>query len=249
MKYNGTDLSDYNLTAKIISPASFMPSIRSSYIEVADKAYDFQAFLRPRIIELEVYVTGDNKADLISNLDSISLLLSPTEGTQPLVLDFPSDRYYNAKVNSPLDYQIVHHKLAQGTLIFICPDPKGYATSQTSSDFNVDADPDTVEEAVGGTAWVEPVYTLTAGEALNAVTIKLENTDTEEELQWTGSLANGEVLVINTETWYVTKEGAASMATVTGEFPRLKPGITNHIKVTAFSTTGTLNLTYRNSYL
>jgi len=247
MKYNGTDLSDYNLTAKIISPASFMPSIRSSYIEVADKAYDFQAFLRPRIIELEVYVTGDNKADLISNLDSISLLLSPTEGTQPLVLDFPSDRYYNAKVNSPLDYQIVHHKLAQGTISFICPDPRGYDNDNTSSDFNIDADPK--EEAVGGTAYVDPVYTLTAGQDLTGVTIKVENTDTEEELQWTGTLTSGQVLIINVGTWYVTKQGAASMATVTGQFPRLKPGMTNHIKVTAFGTNGTLNIAYRDTYL
>ena len=249
MKYNGTDLSDYNLKAKIISPASFMPSIKSSYIEVADKAYDFQAFLRPRIIELEVYVTGTSEANLISNLDSISLLFAPTEGTGPLILDFPDDRYYNAKVNSPLDYQIVHHKLAQGTISFICPDPRGYDNDNTSSNFEIDADPDpdTAEEAVGGTAYVDPVYTLTAGEALDTVTIKVENTDTEEELQWIGSLANGKVLVINTGTMHVTKEGDASMATVTGQFPRLKPGITNHIKITAFI--GTLNIAYRDMYL
>lgn len=249
MIYNGTDLSDYDLKAKLVSPASFMPSINNSYIEVADKAYDFQAHLKPRIIELEVYVTGDDEADLISNLDNISLLLSPTEGTKTLVLDFPDDRYYNAKLNSPIDWNIVHHKLALGTLLFICPDPRGYDNDNTSSDFNIDSDPDTVEEAVGGTAYVDPVYTLTAGEALTDVTIKVENTDTEEELQWTGSLGNGEVLVINTTLFYVTKEGAASMSTVTGQFPRLKPGMTNHIKVTAFSNTGTLNIAYRETYL
>jgi predicted phage tail component-like protein len=249
MIYNGTDLSDYDLKARLVSPASFMPSINNSYIEVADKAYDFQAFLKPRIIELECYVTGTSESDLIDNLDNISLLLSPLEGVNPLVLDFPDDRYYNAKVNSPIDWNIVHHKLAQATITFICPDPRGYDNDNTSSDHNINSDPDTVEEAVGGTAYVDPVYTLTAGEALNAVTIKVENTDTEEELQWTGSLANGEVLVINTALFYVTKEGSASMSTVTGQFPRLKPGQTNHIKVTAFSTTGTLNITYRETYL
>ena len=249
MIYNGTNLSTYGLTAKITSPSSFMPSIRTSYIEVANKAYDFQAYLNPRVIELECYVTGASEANLISNLDNISLLLSPTAGTQELILDFPDDRYYNAKLNSPIDWNIVHHKLAQSTITFICPDPLGYDNDLTSSDYNIDDDPDTVQEAVGGTAWVEPIYTLTAGEALTDVTIKVENTDTEEELQWTGSLSNGEELVIDVATWLVTKEGSASMSTVTGQFPRLKPDMTNHIKITAFSNTGTLSISYRNTYL
>jgi len=226
-----------------------MPPIKNSYIEVADEAYDFQAHLQPRTIELNCYVTGTSEANLISNLDNISLLLSPTGGVHALVLDFPDDRFYYAKLNSPIDWQIVHHKLAQGTITFICPDPRGYDNDNTSSDHNINSDPDTVEEAVGGTAYADPVYTLTAGEGLTDVTIKVENTDTEEELQWTGSLGNGEVLVINTSLFYVTKEGSASMSTVTGQFPRLKAGITNHIKVTGFSTTGTLNIAYRNNYL
>jgi len=249
MIYNSVDLSTYGLKARLKSPASFMPPIRSSMIEVGDRAYDFQAFTGPRSIELDAYVTGTSEANLISNLDNISLILNPLNGLKALVLDFPDDRYYNAKISNSIEWEITHHKLAQATIVFICPDPKGYANTATSSNFNIDADPDTVQEVVGGTTWVLPTFTLTAGEALNAVTILIENTDTAEELSWVGSLANGEVLVINSETFYVTKQGAASMATVTGVFPRLKAGITNDIKVTGFSTTGTLNISYRASYL
>jgi len=108
---------------------------------------------------------------------------------------------------------------------------------------------DTVVETTGSTASIEPVYTLTAGENLVAVTIKLANVTTDEELQWTGSLANGEVLEIDVPNWIVNKEGAASMATVTGQFPRLAPGAANTLTVTGFSTTGTLNITYRNRFL
>ena len=81
------------------------------------------------------------------------------------------------------------------------------------------------------------------------VTIKVECVEAGEELQWTGSLANTEVLVIDVPGWRVRKEGTASMATVTGQFPRLLPASDNQIKVTGFSTTGTLNITYRARYL
>ena len=121
-----------------------------------------------------------------------------------------------------------------------------YSTTETSSDFNIDADPDTIVETVGGTAITKPVWTLTAGETLTDVTIKLENVTTDEELQWTGSLVDEDELEIDSQYWTVKKNGTVDM-NITGEFPRLIAG-SNLIKVTGLSTTGTLNITYRDSY-
>jgi len=171
------------------------------------------------------------------------------EGVKHLTLDFPDDRFYKAKLDNPIDWEIITHKLARAELSFICPDPLGYSSSETSSDHNINADPKTVTETTGGTAYIEPVYTLTAGEALNDVTIKVENTDTGEELQWQGSLANGEKLEIDVGLWIVKKEGVASMADMSGKFPRLLPGFANSIKVTGFGSLGSLNIKYRNTYL
>jgi phage-related protein len=100
---------------------------------------------------------------------------------------------------------------------------------------------------VGGTAITLPVWTLTAGETLSDVTIKLENVTTGEELQWTGSLVDEDELEIDCKYWTVKKNGTADM-NITGEFPRLAVGA-NSIKVTGLSTTGTLNITYRDAYL
>lgn len=249
MIYDGTDLSDYGLTVKKSSLSSFMPHIKSNYIEVGDKAYDFRAYLSPRIINLDVVVTGTGEANLISNLDNISKLLNPIEGVKHLTLDFPDDRFYKAKINSPIDWEIVTHKLARAELGFVCPDPLGYDNSETESNHNINADPKTVTETTEGTAYIEPVYTLTAGEALNDVTVKVENLDTEEELQWQGSLAITEELEIDVALWIVKKEGVADMADVSGQFPRLLPGLNNSIKVTGFSTTGSMKIVYRDTYL
>ena len=39
------------------------------------------------------------------------------------------------------------------------------------------------------------------------------------------------------------------MATVSGDFPVLTPGMDNFIKVTGFGSLGSLNIKYRNAYL
>jgi hypothetical protein len=227
-----------------------MPAIETNYVPVADKAYDFKAYLRPRAITLDCLVTGTNTTNLVANLDGISRLINPQNGVKTLVLDAPSDRYYNAKPDSAIDWEIIGDKLASGQLRFVCPDPLGYANSATSSNYNINADPKTVSETtVGGTAYIEPVWTLTAGGTLSSVTIKVKNNTTVEEIQWTGSLTVGQTLVINVPLWIVYKVGVASMATVTGQFPRLLPNQANSITVTAFGTTGTMNIAYRNTYL
>ena len=250
MIFNTVDLSDYGLTVKKSSLSSFMPSIRASYVEIADKAYDFRAFLNPRTINLDVLVTGTDKANLISNLDNISKLLNPVEGVKHLTLDFPDDRFYKAKLSNPIDWEIVTHKLATAELGFICPDPLGYSTSETSTPHDIDVAPTTtVSEVTGGTAYIEPVYTLIAGDILDTVTIKLKNIDTGEEIQWEGSLAITEELEIDVALWIVKKEGVADMASVSGQFPRLLPGVSNSITVTGFLTNGSLNIKYRNTYL
>jgi phage-related protein len=95
---------------------------------------------------------------------------------------------------------------------------------------------------------ISPVYVLTAGEVLGAITVKLENVSTDEELQWTGTLTTADELTIDVPNWIVYKNGTASMSGVTGQFPRLQPGA-NSIKVTAMAVTGLMDITYRNTFL
>ena len=128
-------------------------------------------------------------------------------------------------------------------------DPMAYDNNEEDNNYDINADPKTITETTGGTGRIEPVYTLTAGEALTDVTITLENLNTEEALIWEGSLADTEVLVIDTVRWIVEKEGVASMVNMSGQFPRLVANQANSIKVTGFSTTGSLNIKYRDRYL
>jgi hypothetical protein len=246
LEYNGIDLSTYGLTVLASSPilATFL---KAETVQLPDLSLATQSISPPKPIELDILVHASSLAQLQGYLDAIKLIVAQKEAKQ-LILDVQDDRYWMARFQH-LRGQIISPIAYRGELAFVADDPLAYKTNETSSDHNIDADPDTVVETVGGTAYIKPIYTLTAGENLTDITLKVENTDTDEELQWEGSLANTEELEIDVDLWIVKKEGVADMATVSGQVPRLVPASDNHIKVTDFSNTGTLNIKYRDAYL
>jgi phage-related protein len=245
LKYNGIDLSAYGLTI-MESGAALAALLSAELSQGQDRAYASNLIAPPKSLPLDVIIEAVDQATLISYLDSIKRICAQREPKQ-LILDIMDDRYWTARFEH-LTGQYLSPCVFRGELLFSADDPLAYDVSETSSDFNVDADPKTVTETVGGTGYVKPLFTLTAGEELSDITLLVENTDTGEELQWEGSLSNGEVLTIDSARCIVEKEGVADMATVSGQFPRLLPGENNHIKITGFGSLGSLNITYRNAY-
>jgi len=243
LTFNSTDLQDYGL----ITTSYDLPVAQDAQsIRLQNKAYAWRSSLQPKAIAVGVVVTAASQALLITALDNIKTKLNTREDAE-LILDILSTRYWNARFDS-FNGGFVSPTAWRGNLSFTTLDPLAYSTSETDSDHNIDADPDTVIETAGGTANTEPVYTLTAGEALNGVTIELNNLTTEVALTWEGDLADTDELEIDVANWLVTKNDTPSMAAVSGQFPYLQPGA-NSIKVTNFSTTGTLKILYRARYL
>jgi len=198
-------------------------------------------------------VIGTSRANLDSNLDNIKRNLTTLVPAQ-LIFDALSTRYHMA-ILEMFEGNYIQQAVFRGTMRFICPDPIAYSTTENTVTQDVTADPTTLyipessAEVVGGSAFILPYWVLTAGETLSDVTIKLKNETTIEEIQWTGSLTSGQELIIDSSTWLVTKVSTASMATVTGKFPRLEPYLRNQLTVTAFGTLGTLTVIYRDGYL
>lgn len=246
LTFNSIDLSAYGLVVTSQTAGAFGQVV--DFVQLPDAAYPFGATRQAKLIELGIAIIGTTYADVKSKLDTIKRILNHRNSKQ-LILDVQDDRYWNAQFVS-LNGEYQSPSAFIGALSFMCPDPLAYSTTPVSSDFDLDvSDPKTVTETTGGTGYIKPVYTLTAGEALNDVTIKVECLETVEELQWIGSLAITEELTIDVPNWIVKKEGSASMTTVTGKFPRLLPATDNRIKVTGFGILGSLNVAYRNRYL
>jgi len=210
----------------------------------------------PRRIRVECAVTGTTRADLDANLDAIRLILTELV-PKKLIFDALSDRYFNAVLES-FEGSYDSTTLFRGALVFVCPDPLGYKTTDEDNDHDIDEVAKTIYEpaagVVGGTGYILPVYTLTAKNTLTDKLIKLKNVTTDEELQWTGSLAIDGTLVIDCEKWLVSIGPGtlvASMGKVTGEFPRLKPAVQNEFLVTGLfeDTKSYLKIKYTEVYL
>lgn len=246
INFNGVDLSAYGLT--VSSPGANLLGQLISHVQLQDRGYAFRPQREPRRITVSIDVFGSSRTVLDGYLDSIKRILTELVVKQ-LKFDVLSGRYFNA-ILERFEGNYISATTFRGRIRFICPDPVAYSTTETSSVFNIDADPKTVAEVVGGSAFLLPVFTLVAGEALNNITLLVENETTIEELSIANlTLANTEILVIDSERWLVTKESVAEMSNVTGKFPRLEPNISNSIKVTAFGALGTLNITYKVGYL
>jgi predicted phage tail component-like protein len=245
--FNGTDMSAYGLTVTDNNADDYSDNVE--IIQTKNQGYVSGEYMPPRPLDLVSVVQGTSIADLKTKLRNIvSVLRTGTE--ENLILDDDTSKLYKARFKGKSKLDKWGNTIWQGTLSFICPDPLAYSTTETSSDFNIDADPDTVIETVGGNAITRPVWTLTAGETLTDVTIILKNNTTNEEISWEGSLASTDTLEIDSALWTVKKNGALSMSGVdpSGKFPRLAVGI-NSITVTGLSTTGTLNITYRDAFI
>lgn len=247
IEFSTIDLSTYKLT--VASPGDNLLKQLVGQAQLQDKGYAFRPARKPRDIRLDFAVTGTSRADLDSNLDSIKkivTLLVP----KALIFDTLPGRHFNAILeNFSGDYEGA--TLFEGRMDFTCPDPLGYGiTEYDDHDHDIGAAETTVDEVVGGTAYTDPILTLLAKNNLTE-TIKVENLTTEEELQWTGSLIVDGTLEIDVARMQVRKGVDLSMASVTGKFPRLKPGVTNQIKVTKLytGTKGYLNIKYRDAYL
>jgi len=243
LTFAGTDLQDYGL----ITTSYDLPVVQDAQtIRLQNRAYAWRSSLTPKPISVGVVVTATSLALLITALDNINTKLNTREDAQ-LIFDILSTRYWNARFES-LQGRFYSPELWQGSLSFTVLDPLAYSTTETSTPHNIDADPDTVVETAGGTANTFPVYTLTAGEALGAIEVTLENLTTGYSLTWSGTVADTEELVIDCANWTVELEGTPDMSTVTGRFPYLQPGA-NSIKVTNWSNSGTLDIVYRARYL
>ncbi len=238
--FNETGMSAHKLI--ITTPGFNVLRQLVSRVQLQGRGYAFTPMREPRHITVECAVTGTSLADLDSNLDDIREVLTLLVPAK-LIFDSLPLRYYNAILESFVG-EYVHGTLFQGTLAFVCPDPLGYSTALTESPHHGITGTETKTETTTGTGFINPIYELIAGGNLDT-TIKLENVTTDEELQWTGVLNNGEKLTVDVANWIVRKGVDAAM-TITGQFPRLKPG-NNSIKVTSFM--GDLDITYRNTYL
>ena len=244
LTFNSTDLSTYGVTITRIKDNQ--TSFKRDVTQLDTRAHASNGKREALKIDAEFILIGTSLADVQDKLAGIKRILTAVE-TGELVFDYRSGVYFNAALDE-IDGENLTQKCISGTISFLCADPYGYSTTETDQTDNITTDPKAVTVTAGGSAKTLPVFTLTAGESLSGP-ISVKNNDTGEELVWDSSMVDTDELEIDTEHWVVKKNGTASMTDVSGQFPRLLPGQDNHIVVTGFGTTGTLQTVFRSRFI
>lgn len=239
--YRGYDFSTYGL---IVKDRDIPMTHEVDSLQLHYKSFATDSKIPPKRISLSVAVIAADITTLKTNLDTIKRLLN-TQVDENLILDSLSDRYWLARfIGLTGKFKGV---MFEGNVDFLCLDPYAYGNSAISHDYTDNENPETITETPGGTALIEPVFTLTSSVVDAAATIRVRNNTLGMEITWgPGAIGIGGILSVDCSLWYVTLNGTASMATVVGQFPVLSPSEANSLKVYGF--TGNVNIAYRARY-
>jgi len=251
--FDGTDFSTLGVTYLTAVPGVLpSPKFARDSVGFRDLSVGGASTFPERTISIALHVHGTSASDLRDKLDSIALALSSREDAALSLDNWPS-RYWMARVGSEVRPQPMGPLAAACEIEFVCADPFGYASVESTDD-------DTIEAAashefslvVGGTAPALPVFVVVPTAASAPVVISNETTG--EKISWENALAATDQIRINCSTQYIdvadqaTETYDASMLNVAGRFPTLAPGVTNNLIISGVPS-GAVGTTWRNRYM
>ena len=201
MIYNGIDLEQFFKILKINK--SVLPTIENILKEVPGKpgAIVARTKLRPVQISVEVEVKGPSKEGLNTIIRELAGMLY-TEGTRQLRLPSELDKYYMAKLEGDTALEEILN-YGRTVLRFICPDPVAYGKlvrvnlNNNTRIYN------------NGTYPSKGIIKIEITKKTDYLKATLLNTG--EFLYIDDNFDTGDIVVIDLEKEYVTKNGYSAM--------------------------------------
>jgi phage-related protein len=244
--YNAVDPGTYGVRL-LDRGEDLLPAARSYRMALPGRngEHEFPSDLGLRVFDMKIWCVQASASALATNLDSISQLFDPTQGTKQLIFDLLSTRYYLARVDGTFQITRRFTVSADLSVRMVCADPLAYATTQstpTSASSPLAITP-------SGTFKVQPVIDLVCGNTYSG-NIVFTNAATGESLTWNGSVVNTDTIRVECDTFRVRKNGALAMSGLMpgSVFFALLPGVSNSISVTGPTITS-ITATYRARWL
>lgn len=269
LTYGGVDLSVYGLQVNDFDIPKF-PFINFKSHKAHQGDSERSAINQThRTIKLNVSVVGDTQSHLRSRFDTILSILDPARGDKSIQLDdFPDRRFIGIirNMSAPtqkgrwgefftIDFEVNAH--AQGLtetnlIVAIATDPDTLATSVITGNVNRIPAEIYIRNTTGGTLTNQTIsiQNVTTSETIT-VRMTLEDDrwlrvgDLDADGVFTASLAKSDSTGADPEAEAYTSVLSSYSS---GDWLRLKGGVSNSIIVTGIST-GTLEITYRPKYL
>lgn len=184
-----------------------------------------------RTINIKGYVAGDTLSDARTNLDNlVKALLSARDDEQREIYLY-DDRVMEAFLDD-LDWDYVAKlKVAQYNLKFLAQEPSVRYISKLRKKEVIASSPTEFNFAYNGNIRSKPIIYFIADQSVAITSCKLENLTTGESFSFTGTVAAGETLKVDCETFEVLNDTDDGLANFLGDFLKLVKG-TNYLKYT-----------------
>src|SRR5699024_8198002 len=242
--FDGVHSKNMKITARIVS-WQVSPAPRNAFevipgrIGIADLGSDTSE----KYIKVICNIFPQHSfTEVIHLLDDVAEWLTPNLGLKQLVLDDIPNRYFLARLVEEVDCERILRSAGSCELIFVCPDPYGYAI--TDEQFTINSTGSHSIERELGNIESFPIYRM-KGNVSSSNSTYLTVTTNGESLKINGPLASNEILIIDSGllTAKITdlsgntiRNGLSILDEL--NFPILYPG-GNEIKVNSTGTTFT----------
>lgn len=186
-------------------------------------------------VKLTGHVRGTTALAARTNFDAVKkavLSLNELRADQGLRdLYFSDDRYLRGQPkNWSDDGGIAAKTVVNFDFDFVVPDPFDRHINWTRLVQAISSSPTSFDLAAGGTIYTKPViYFITTGSNITSLT--LENLTTGESVSYTGTVLNGDTLVMDCFNETIENDGVDDLANHVGDWLTLLP-LTNKLKFT-----------------
>ena len=260
LSFDGTNLSTYGVSL-VDSPIPIFapPKIQTANIPQSHGVAVRGQYLQPRTISVDVVIEGSSFSDLLSKLDSIRALLSPSKGDKQIIFDHQNTRYYLGRLENDIEVPVLGAKAIVATLRFFCADPLGYKTTETELVYTDGGAWDGSITYTGSIA--TPIVIVGDRDTADAVlALSVENETTSESIQANYALGEGNQIKFDgdRELIEVSEDGTTwtqvmkFIDSTNRTFPMLQGG-SNQLTFSGFTDTGgseySWTVTYRERYL
>ncbi len=217
----------------------------------ADGQYLTADYFRNKTIEVRGIVRGTDAATLDANLDIVRAALRRREGNLDITRHGVTRRFIATLVNHDelfSNREGYHITFCPFVARFECKTPFGQDIDYTAVDTSIGTSPFNQDVQNLGTIEALPIVYLNFDSASSVTAANFKNLTTGEEVQFTGDLVAGDVIIFDSEATEVTLNGEPVL--FEGSLPTLDVGGNLlSITVTGASFSITTTVKFRNRYL
>jgi len=202
---------------------------------------DAVSCLEPRVISVKGYIYAASSALVTAELDLLTTALNIGRS----VLVFQDRWIWATKQNFKINYITGMQCCGlEYSATFYCDDPYWYKIDTTTYSTSLTGNTQVCEITTGGTSDCYGTFTITPSGTMTKLRLLNGHASVQQWIEFDGSVAAGNALVINCELQTATNNGVNCLPNMTGDFFVFKGGVLNSIVVSGIGHAGVLSCAY-----